>query len=188
VRICSPVLGLVMGVLLLGGCATQVRPEPTAQRSVSTRPTAPTPTPNALASTLPIARAGVPDQLRRSIDVGGRSLVLEPHVWRDYSLGDRPGASGAYFSGTVRSTAGSVPDSIRLLQFWIVLDADVWSGLPNDVRRWTHPQTGAVTFEAYARNGPLWPPNEVVRVVLRVEYQGQQFDLDADPVLIEAPS
>src|SRR5687768_4275174 len=106
---------LVIASFLFGACVSQVQPDPTApQRTAIGEPSGPSAT--APASAIPIGRADVPLQTRRSVDIGGRSLVLEPHVWRDMSLSmDPPETRGALFSGMIRSTSGSVPDTVKLL-------------------------------------------------------------------------
>jgi hypothetical protein len=74
------------------------------------------------------------------------------------------------------------------LRFWVVLDAEVWTDVPAEVRTWTHRQTGVASFEAYASGGPAWAPDKVVRAIVRVSYLGQTFDLDADPISIQSAS
>jgi len=117
--------------------------------------------------------------------VADRSLTLLPYIWRNFQPGST--AAGAYFSGTIRSAGGSVPDGVRVLRFWLVMGAEVWVDSPSEVRRWSDPQ-GAVTLEAYARDGPPWPPDKLVIAIVRISYQGQEFDLEAEPVAIQEAS
>ena len=128
----------------------------------------------------------LPTHARRSALVGDRAITLLPYVWRNFEPGDF--VSGVYFSGTIRSADGSVPDGLTVLRFWVVLDAEVWTDVPAEVRTWTHRQTGVASFEAYASGGPAWAPDKVVRAIVRASYLGQTFDLDADPISIQSRS
>jgi hypothetical protein len=68
----------------------------------------------------------------------------------------------------------------------VVMDAEVWTDAPREVRFWTHRQTGVVSVEAYASDGPAWAPEKLVRAILRVSYRGKTFDLDAEPAVIQS--
>jgi len=118
--------------------------------------------------------------------VGDRAMTLLPYVWRDFQPGDP--APGVHFSGTVRSADGSVPAGLTIVRFWVVMDAEVWTDVPREVRLWTHRQTGVVSVEAYASDGPAWAPEKLVRAIVRVSYRGKTFDLEADPAAIQSAS
>jgi hypothetical protein len=118
--------------------------------------------------------------------VGDRSVTLLPYVWRDFQPGGPP--RGVYLSGTIHSEEGSVPAGLTVLRFWLVTDTGVWTGLPAEVRTWTSPQSGVVTLEVVASDGPDWQPGRVAKAIVRISYQGEMLDLEADPVEIASVS
>jgi len=128
-------------------------------------------------------RVGVPPATQRSAMLGDQSVVLLPYVWRDFQPGGP--TRGAYFSGTIRSPDGSVPAGLTVSRFWLVMDTEVWTASPAEVRKWTSPQTGVVTFEVVGSDGPSWQPETLVRAIVRISYLGDTFDIEAGPVEVQ---
>jgi hypothetical protein len=112
-----------------------------------------------------------------------RSVVLLPYVWRNFQPGGS--ARGVYFSGTIRSPDGSVPAGLTVSRFWLVTDTEVWTDSPAEVRSWTSPQTGILTFEVVGFDGPSWEPGMLVRAIVRISYLGDAFDIEAGPVEVQ---
>jgi hypothetical protein len=131
-------------------------------------------------------RVTVPPATLRSAMLGDRSVVLLPYVWRDFQPGGP--VRGAYFSGTIRSPDGSVPARLTVSRFWLVMDTEVWTASPAEVRSWTSPQTGVVTFEVVGSDGPSWEPGKLVRAIVRISYLGDAFDIEADSVEVHEVS
>jgi len=49
-------------------------------------------------------------------------------------------------------------------------------------------QTGVVSVEAYASDGPARARGKLVRAIVRVSNRGKTFDLDAEPAAIQSAS
>jgi ABC-type Fe3+-hydroxamate transport system substrate-binding protein len=130
-----------MGILtLVAACASSAESvPPTSSTTEAGATTEPAPTPAAGAG-----RAAVPTQTERFVVVGDRSVTLLPYVWRNLQPGGP--SRGVFFSGTISSPEGSLPAGLAVLRFWLVMDTEVWTDSPVEVRRWSSPQTGIVTF------------------------------------------
>jgi hypothetical protein len=114
------------------------------------------------------ARVGAPTDTRRSAIVGDRSVTLEPYIWVDFQPGGP--ARGVFFSATLRAAGGSVPAGLGALRFRLITESEVWTDSPAELRSWTSPQTGIVTLEVVASDGPRWPPGTTLRAIVRISY------------------
>lgn len=111
----------------------------------------------------PAALRNVPIQVK----VAGETLYLESYLWRDYMPVAPPEGRPLSAVFRIKAVGGTMPRGISADSAWVIFGDQVWATAP----RLTHPpEAGEVEF--LARDGPRWPTDSAVDVVLRVRSGG----------------
>jgi len=121
-----------------------------------------------------------PEALRgapQTIQVDGVVLQLKAQVWRDFMPGllsgadTKPGESavpGRRMIAALRVAARDgqrVPKGIRVDAGWIIFGDRVWASQPAEEQP---RDPAAYDLSVTMRNGPKWPPQAVVDIVVRI--------------------
>jgi len=120
-------------------------------------PTTPSPRPSDLAAA------------PTSVVLGGKTLVLDASLWRDFMPIAPPDGRPLVTVMQVRADDGSaVPATVVANMVWVLNGADVWSTLPREER--SRNETAPI-YELVARDGPKWGPGITVDVVVHLHDQ-----------------
>ena len=142
-------LALMSTVLPLGACEDVLAPEPLPPSELRGAPT--------------------------SITLGGKTLVLETYLYRDFMPVSPPNGKPLIAVLRVKTADGSAfPSGVRADGAWVVLGDEVWSAAVGEERF-----PSASSYEVVARNGPKWGPGVTVDVVVRLREDGEEHRLRA---------
>ncbi len=112
-----------------------------------------------------------------SIDLGGRTLVLETYLWRDFM--PPMNAGGSDLMAVVFITAADLqpfPEDIDADKLWLINGGEVWEtkfGGENRPRDEAHPHQ----LEKYVSGGPSWPTGIEVEAVVRITTRSGRVSL-----------
>ena len=108
--------------------------------------------------------AAVPVQVR----LDEETLTLESYLWRDFMPVAPPDGRPLAAVLRLRALDGSMSPGIAADSAWVVYGREVWA--TQLLRPQSPPEQGAL--ELIARDGPKWPPEARVDVVVRVHSRG----------------
>lgn len=121
-------------------------------------------------STLPTEFATVPTV----VQVNGRELALEAHLWRDFQPVAPPNGQPLVAVLYVKTTDGSpFPAGVTADQVTVVYGEERWTARA----RQENPSWRQDILEVVARNGPRWGPHVNVDVVVRLRGPGDKVHL-----------
>jgi hypothetical protein len=112
----------------------------------------------------------------QSIRIDGVALHLEAEVWRDFMPGwvpsdtqsEEPNVPGKPMTAELRVVARNglqIPQKLRVEVAWVMLRQQIWQSQPAEEQpRDPAAHEVAVTI----RNGPKWPPQARVDIVVRI--------------------
>ena len=113
--------------------------------------------------------AGLAFELRQAplaVTMEGKTLELEPYVYRDFAPISEPNGKPMIAGLRIHTSDGSpVPASIVADAMWVVRGDDVWAAVP------VMEHSRAVTapwYELVARGGPKWEPGGIIDVIVRL--------------------
>jgi hypothetical protein len=125
-------------------------------------------------STLPTEFATIPTV----VQVDGRELTLEAHLWRDFQPVAPPDGWPLVAVLFIKTTDGSAfPAGVTADQVKVVYGEQVWTA----PTRQEHPSSQPGVLEVVAREGPKWGPHVNVDVVVRLR------GTDGEVHLVRAP-
>jgi hypothetical protein len=98
-----------------------------------------------------------------SVTADGKTLVLEPFLWRDFMPVSPPDGKPLVAILRLRASDGSAPPSdVHIDAAWVVNGREVWTTGVGEER------VTSTSYEVVARNGPKWGPGVAVDVIVRV--------------------
>ena len=119
-----------------------------------------------------------------TVDVQGRSLSLEAHLWRDFMPVAPPDGQPLAAVLRVHASGGSPPAGLEAMAVWILHQDQIWMSEALDVMPPDSP--APPYYEAVARGGPKWGPDVRVDVIVRLrDAIGRTYLLRAPDQLIQ---
>jgi hypothetical protein len=100
------------------------------------------------------------------LQVGGKTLIGEAFLWRDFMPTDRPDTRLRALVHVFTQDSTALPNGLRVTRLWVVNDPVAWETSHFEGDRPTQP---IYQLERYAINGPEWEVGTLVDVVVRVE-------------------
>jgi hypothetical protein len=100
-----------------------------------------------------------------SVDVAGRTLSLESHLWRDFMPITPPQGQPLAAVLRIHANTGALPSGLEASAVWVVYGDQVWATEDLEIRP---PDAAQSYLEVVARNGPKWGPDVTVDVVVRL--------------------
>ena len=122
----------------------------------------------ALAGKKPAAQPSLKDlsAAPETIQIGGRSLLLKPHLWRDFMPVSPPDGKPLIALITLKTADNAnLPKDINVGSVWLVNGDKLWSPTKKEVRR---KNGDSSTMEIVVRDGPKWEPGINVDVIVEL--------------------
>lgn len=101
-----------------------------------------------------------------SVDIDGRSLSLEAHLWRDFMPIAPPQGRPLAAVLRVHASAGTPPAGLEAIAVWVVFGDQLWATETLEIR--PPDGSGQPYLEVVARDGPTWGPGVTVDVIVRL--------------------
>jgi hypothetical protein len=123
--------------------------------------------------------AEIPD----SLEIDGNTYTLQTYLWRDFMPVSPPDGKPMIASiSLIRVDSMGIPPGLGMDFLWVALDTLAWATEFTDEAR---PPSPPHTQERVARRGPLWGPDVLVDVIVRiVDGDRNQYFLAAKDVVI----
>lgn len=102
-----------------------------------------------------------------TITIGGKSLLIEAHLWRDFMPLSPPGGRPLIASITLKTADGTnLPKGIEVVSVWVFNGEAVWFSPQN---KFTTQRDDPTAINLVIRDGPKWGPGINVDVIVELK-------------------